>query len=74
MPFVSRRHIDPETRKANDAAYKARLREALLNPGLSAAERSRIKAQLAAGPGKVYRASTPPKPGAITFESGAKAP
>jgi hypothetical protein len=73
MPILSRRNIDPALFKKPDADFKARLREALQNPGLGAEERRRILAQLAmTGLGKVYRASTPPRPGAITFEDGAK--
>lgn len=68
MPFVHRQSIDSEICKPHNAAYKAQLREALLNPGLSANDRKRIKDQLAGvGQGKVYRAATPPKPGAIVF-------
>ena len=68
MPFLLREQVSPEIRKPYEGAYKGQLRQALTNPGLSVEQRERIKTQLAeVGKPKVYRADSPPKPGAISF-------
>ena len=66
MPFMSRSGIDPKMTKPYDKKYKAQLREALGNPGLSAEQRARIKAELAQiGKPRVYDGDRPALPGAI---------
>ena len=69
MPFLSRSHIEKELRKPHEVAYKSQLRQSLGNPGLSADQRQQIKDQLSrVGKPKVYRADSPPRPGAISFK------
>jgi len=69
MPFIRRDQISSEVRKPYEGTYKTQLRQALTNPGLTAEQRKCIKDQLAeVGKPKVYRADTPPKPGAISFQ------
>jgi hypothetical protein len=68
MPFIAREDIAPEVRGKYEAQHKTRLREALLNPGLTAAQRIHLREQIrSVGKPKVYSADTPPKPGAISF-------
>jgi hypothetical protein len=68
MPFIRRQDIDPEMRARHDKKAKARLREALLNPGLMAEQRTSIRQELALiGPSRIYDAERPPRPGAISF-------
>jgi len=64
--ILCREQIDPVLRRKYEAQYKARLREALLAPGLTAEQQRRIRSELAAvGKPKDYRSETPPRPGAI---------
>jgi hypothetical protein len=66
MPFIRRVNVDPELRAPHDQKYKTELRQALLNPGLSAEQRTRIREELAmAGMSRIYSADRPPRPGAI---------
>ncbi len=68
MPFIRRQDIDPEMRALHDKKAKSRLREALLNPGLSAEQRRSIREELAMlGPARIYDAGRPARPGAISF-------
>lgn len=68
MPFIRRQDIDPEMRALHDKKAKSRLREALLNPGLSADQRTSIREELAMfGPARLYDANRPSRPGAISF-------
>lgn len=68
MPFIARDQIDPEIRAKYEAKHKAQLREALLHPGLSAAQRQHLHDSIRSiGKPKVYSADSPPKPGAISF-------
>jgi len=68
MPFLNRRHIASSARREADKAYKAQLRRALGNPGLTTAERENLKARLAqVGGPRVYDAASPPPPGAIAL-------
>jgi len=69
MPFVSREDIDLDVRAKYDKRYKAQLREALHNPGLTAEQRKHLQAQIRqVGQPKVYSADSAPKPGA--FKAG----
>lgn len=70
MPFVQRRHISPDIRHEMDRKLKNRLREALLNPALTAEQRELIKQELTMleNGGRVYDANRPPRPGAISFD------
>ena len=69
MPFIQSIAISSELRKQHESAYKAQLRQALTNPGLSAEQYKRIKDQIVEiGKSKVYRVDSPPKPGAISFQ------
>ena len=66
MPFVSRKDIAPEVRARHEARHKRQLREALLTPGLSAAQREHLKTQIdSVGKAKVYKPESHPKPGAF---------
>lgn len=70
MPFVSREDIPADVRAAHEKRYKMQLKEALLNPGLTAAQRDHLRAQIrAVGQPKVYSADSPPKPGAVSFQN-----
>lgn len=69
MPFISKEEISPEIRGRYEKRYKAQLKEALLNPGLSAEQREHLREQIrSAGKPKVYKAESLPKPGAISFQ------
>lgn len=58
-------------RTKNLARYRNQLRAALANPGLVPEQRQHIKSRLATlGGPKVYRADSPPPPGAIDPETG----
>lgn len=67
MPHViSRTQIPEKIRQPHEARYRRQLREALLNPALSAEQRADVKARLArVGRSRVYRSDSPPPPGAI---------
>lgn len=66
MPFLARHEIDPKIREPYEARHKRHLREALLVPGLSAAQRKHIQKQIrSVGQPKVYSADSPPKAGAF---------
>jgi len=71
MPILSRHGIDPDIRGPYERQYKAQLRQALSNPGLTAEQRGRIKAELdQVGKPRVYDADSPPVPGAIDVTVG----
>tara|TARA_Y100000310_G_scaffold345479_2_gene465472 strand:- start:4448 stop:4669 length:222 start_codon:yes stop_codon:yes gene_type:complete len=68
MPFIRRQDIDPDIRAVHDKKAKSRLREALLNPGLSSEQRLSIQQELALlGPARIYDAERPARPGAVSF-------
>jgi len=68
MPFIRRQDVDPVVRQRFEETHKASLRAALLNPTLTEEQRNGIKTQLdTVGRPKVYRADSPPRPGAIAF-------
>ena len=68
MPFLAREQIDPDLRAKYEGRYKAQLREALHAPGLSAAAREHVRAQIRAlGQAKVYSADAAPKAGAMAL-------
>jgi hypothetical protein len=68
MPFLKRQDIDLALRAKHDKEWKTKLKQALINPALTAEERRHIQEQLdMVGKPKVYRADTPPKLGAISF-------
>lgn len=68
MPFLSKDQIDPHLRKKHEDALRERLRQSLLNPGLTAEQRLAIRQQLESiGQPKVYDANSPALPGAISF-------
>jgi hypothetical protein len=48
MHHIHVTQIDPTVRQKHVNAYRARLRDALLNPGLSDEQREAIKAQITA--------------------------
>jgi len=67
MPFIRRQDIDPELLAVHDREHKATLRKGLLNPGLSAEQRQRIREELAlVGMPRIYSKDRPPRPGAIS--------
>lgn len=70
MPFVQRRHISHEIRCEMDRKLRNRLREALLNPALTAEQRVLIKEELTMleNGGRIYDANRPPRPGAVSFD------
>ena len=69
MPFVHQEQISSTVRSKYETALKEQLRQALLAPGLTSDQRKAIKEQLNnLGQPKVYRAGSPPKPGAISFD------
>lgn len=66
MPFISRDQIAPSIRKPHEAEYRQKLREALLDPTLTDEQANRLRSELEnIGKPKVYRADSPPPPGAI---------
>jgi len=66
MPFISQRELGLNLRSKSEKDYRAQLRAALLNPGLSAEQRRDIQVRLAqVGQPRMYDASSPPLPGAI---------
>lgn len=66
MPFLSQRDIASSLRSKAEKDYKAQLRVALQNPGLTAEQRRDIQAKLArVGQPRVYDGHSPPSPGAI---------
>ena len=70
MPFITRNQMDVTTRAASNAARKAQLRQALLDPALTEARHQQIREELAnLGQPRVYSADAPPKPGAVSFAS-----
>ena len=70
MAFIERHKIDPEIRKPYEDAYRAKLRAALLEPGITEEKQAMIRAQLVQlGKPKQYRADSPPKPGAVLVGS-----
>ena len=70
MPFIRRKDIDPDLRASSDKKAKGRLRESLLNPGLSSDQRTQIRQELALlGPERIYDADRPARPGAISFST-----
>ena len=69
MPFICREEIDPSLRQRFEGTHKAKLRQSLLDPGLTEMQQKNIRAQLEQlGKPKVYRADSPPRPGAICFD------
>ena len=72
MPHLVRQQDIPLTlRSKNLARYRTQLRAALANPALTAEQRQHIKQRLATvGLPKVYRADSPPPPGAIDPNTG----
>jgi hypothetical protein len=70
MPFIRRQEVDPKLLEASNKATKEQLRKALLNPGLNAEQRQRIKEEIAllGLGGRVYDPARPPRPGAISFD------
>ena len=70
MPFICREDVDLDLRQRFNGAHKAKLRQSLLDPGLTAEQQKNIRAQLdQIGKPKTYRADSLPRPGAISFES-----
>ena len=70
MPFVSSRDIALNVRRQAEKDYRAQLRQALANPALTLLQRADITRRLGqVGGQRVYDASTPPPPGAISFTS-----
>lgn len=68
MPFIRRENVPQPLRHKFEAAHKARLRQALLDPGLSAGQRAAIKRELdQIGKPKIYSADAVPKAGAVSF-------
>ncbi len=68
MPFLSKSNIDPHLLAKHETLLKERLRQYLLDPGLSAEQRQAIRSQLSTiGKPKVYDANSPAVPGAISF-------
>ena len=66
MPVISRQNLEPSIKAEYDQKYKAQLRKALLNPGLTADQRTQIRLELAlVGLPRVYSVDRPPRPGAI---------
>ena len=66
MPFVSREQLDPKLRAKHEKTYKTQLRQALTNPSLTQEQKEALLLELkSVGGPKVYKADTPPKPGAI---------
>jgi len=66
MPFLRRQDLDPDLRARFDKDAKGQLRQTLLNPALTAEQRTLIRQELALmGPARIYDANRPPKPGAI---------
>ena len=70
MPFIKRQNIDAELRNAATKSFKEMLRTALLNPALTAEQRTTIREELTMleNGGRVYDANRPPRPGAISFD------
>jgi hypothetical protein len=70
MPILTRQGISPELRRPHEKKYRARLRQALGHPLLTAEQQVRIKAELdqLGGP-RVYDADSPAPPGAIELPS-----
>jgi hypothetical protein len=70
MPFVRRQDVDSKLLEASNKKMKEQLRTALLNPALTAEQRQAIREEIALlGVGtRVYDASRPPRPGAISFD------
>jgi len=69
MPFIRRHEIDPALRHKFEGAHKARLRQALLDPGLSASQRVAIKQELdQVGKPKIYSADSAPRAGSVSFD------
>jgi hypothetical protein len=69
MPFIRREDVDLSLRQRFEGVHKAKLRQSLLDPGLTAEQQKNIRAQLEQiGKLKVYRADSPHRPGAISFD------
>lgn len=69
MPFIQRESISPNIKRPYEVAYKASLRKALTNPGLTVDQRQQIKDQMQElGKSKIYTKNSIPKPGAISFQ------
>jgi len=74
MPFIKRQDVAPELRAKHDKEWRAKLKQALTNPTLTAEDRRHVQAQLdEVGKPKTYRADSPPRPGAVSFEKEKKA-
>jgi len=59
MPFISREQIDPKIRAKYERKYKAQLKEALLNPGLTDEQKAYLRDQIRSiGQPKVYQAGS----------------
>ena len=70
MPFISRDQIDPAVKARYEGRYKSQLKEALLNPGLTAQQRIYLREQIRAiGQPKTYQSESPSKPGAVSFQA-----
>jgi hypothetical protein len=68
MPFVRTEDIDPKVRQRHISRRKQQLRESLGNPGITAEQRQRVQDEIKGlGGRKVYHASSPPRPGALSF-------
>lgn len=68
MPFIKRQDIAPALRQKFEGAHKARLRQTLLDPGLTGPQREAIKKELdSIGKPKIYSAGTVPKVGSVSF-------
>ena len=69
MPFLTRQKMDPKLRTDSEKAHRAKLRQALLTPGMTAEQKAQIKAEIGQiGKPKNYE-GVPPKPGAHEFET-----
>ena len=69
MPFIRRENVPVTLRRKFEAAHKARLRQALLDPGLSEGRRAAIKGELdQIGKPKVYSADSAQKAGSVSFD------
>jgi len=72
MPFLSRREVALDARRSSEKEYKQQLRRALSDPSLTTQQRADIKSRLGqVGKPRIYSASSPPPPGAITLPAPA---
>lgn len=71
MPFIKRQDVDVKIRKPYDEAHRKQLRQALLNPALTAEQRKHLQSQIASvGQQKEYDPNSPPKLGAVVLNPG----